>query len=173
MNLQGLARDIDRLSAADAVVADSYVRHVLGKSGLCLLAGIIAVAGIALLELAAFWLLEQSIGPAGAAALIWVVDCMLAAVVVLFAIELRPGREFSLALDMRKSAIEALEQDVSSIPGGLQGGIQTAAYPMSEALVSAVILPLVATLLRSFRTPRGEKVEPVAELKAPSESGAK
>jgi hypothetical protein len=176
MNLQNLTRDIDRLSAADAVVADSYVRHVLSKTGLYLLAGIIAVAGIALLELSAFWLLEESIGAAGAAALIGVIDCLLAAVILLLAIQLRPGREFSLALTMRKSAIESLEQHVST-PGGPQGGIQSAAYPMSEALVSSVILPLVATLIRSFRTPRPEKpalnAELAADLKPETDAGAK
>jgi len=161
VNLQTLTRDIDRLSTADALVVDNYVRHLFGKFGFYLVAGVLAAAGVALLELASFWLLAQRVGPIGAAGIIGAIDCVLATSILLFATQLTAGREFSMALEMRKSAIEALEQDVST-PGGLQGNGQTTAYPLSEAVISSIVLPLIAALLRSFRA--GGKEEPMLDV---------
>jgi hypothetical protein len=48
VNLANLTRNLDRLSSADAVIADSYVRNVLNKAGFCALAGLIALLGLAI-----------------------------------------------------------------------------------------------------------------------------
>ena len=142
VNLANLTRNLDRLSRADAVVADSYVRNVLNKSGLCALAGLVALLGLAALALSAFWLLERSWGPVAASALIGILICTFAAVLFVFAVRLKPGREFSFALDVRRSAIEALEEDLAS---GTGTGSGTLLYPGSEALISAVAVPLMAS----------------------------
>jgi len=157
VNLANLTRNLDRLSSADAVIADSYVRNVLNKSGLCALAGLVALLGLSALALSAFWLLERSRGPVAAAALIGVLVCALAAVLFVLAVQLKPGREFSFALDVRRSAIDALEADLAS---GTSYGSGTMLYPASEALISAVAVPLMASLLRTLRAPKTAKIEP-------------
>ena len=155
MNLANLTRNLDRLSSADAVIADSYVRNVLNKSGLCALAGLIALLGLAALGLSAFWLLERSLGPVAAAALIGVLICALAVLLFVLAVHLKPGREFSFALDVRRSAIGALEEDLAT-----SSSSGTMLYPASEALISAVAVPLMASLLRTLRASKTAKIAP-------------
>lgn len=155
MNLRSLTQDIDKLSAADAVVVNSYARYILKKSALCALSAFIAICGIGLLELASFWLLEPSLGPAGAVAVLGAVNVFVALLVFAVAVLLKPGPEFSFALDVRKSAIQALEQDVSP----MAGRPDASAFTVGEALVSAVVLPLLVTLLRNFKTAQSAKTE--------------
>ena len=155
VNLESLTRELSRLSTADAVVIDSYVRHLLTKSALWIFAGIVAGVGLVLLELSGYWLLERSIGAVAAAATLGLLSCVLAAVILLAAALQRPGREFFYALDVRRSAIQSLEQE---IPSG-QSHLAPSGYPMSEALVSAVIMPLLFTLIRSFKATKAEKTE--------------
>ena len=157
VNLANLTRNLDRLSSADAVIADSYVRSVLNKAGFCALAGLIALLGLAALALSAFWLLERSWGPVAASAVIGILICTLAAVLFVFAVQLKPGREYSFALDVRRSAIEALEADLAS---GTNYSSGTTLYPASEALISAVAVPLMASLLRTLRASKAAKIEP-------------
>ncbi|WP_156150681.1 hypothetical protein [Hyphomicrobium sp. 99] len=107
------------------------------------------------MELASFWLLEPSLGPVGAVAVLGAVNVFLALSVFAIAVLLNPGREFSFALDMRKSAIQALEQGVSPMPGRPDASV----FTMGEALVSAVVVPLLVTLLRNFRAAQSAKTE--------------
>jgi hypothetical protein len=157
VNLANLTRNLDRLSSADAVIADSYVRNVLNKSGLCALAGLVALLGFASMGISAFWLLERSLGPVAGSALIGGLICALAAGLFVFATHLKPGREFSFALDVRRSAIEALEGELTSSPSTSSGPIL---YPGSEALISAVAVPLMASLLRTLKASKVAKIEP-------------
>ncbi|HML30942.1 MAG TPA: hypothetical protein PKE16_19280, partial [Hyphomicrobium sp.] len=86
MDLPSLARDLDKLAAADAVVADSYVRYVLRKGVLYFLACLLALLGLSLLGLALYWLLEQSLGSMGATALVGIIGCLLAGIVAVVAL---------------------------------------------------------------------------------------
>ncbi|MBY0560473.1 hypothetical protein [Hyphomicrobium sp.] len=155
MNLQSITQDIDKLSAADAVIVNSYARYILKKSALCAISAFIAICGLGLLELASFWLLEPSLGPAGAVAVLGAVNVFVALLVFAAAVLLKPGHELSFALTVRKSAIQALEQDVSP----MAGRADAAAFTMGEALVSAVVFPLLATLLRNFKGAQPAKTE--------------
>ena len=160
MNLRSLTQDIDRLSAADAVIVNSYVRYILKKSALWALSAFVAICGLGLLELASFWLLEPSLGPAGAVAALGAVNVFVAFLIFAVALLLNPDREFSFALTMRKSAIQALEENVSP----MAGRPDASALTVSEALVSAVVLPLLVTLLRNFKATQSAKTE-LAETK--------
>jgi len=155
VNLRSLTQDIDKLSAADAVILNSYARYILRKSALFALAAFIAICGLGLLELASFWLLEPTLSPAGAVAVLGAVNVFVALLVFAVAVLLKPGREFSFALTVRKSAIHALEQDVSP----MAGRADASAFTMGEAFVSAVVLPLLMTLLRNFKAAQSAKTE--------------
>lgn len=160
MDLPSLARDLDKLATADAVVADSYIRYALRKGALYGLAGILAVLGLAIIGLALYWLLEQNLGRIGAAALVGVLGCLVASLVAIIALLQRPGREYAVAHEMRKSAVSALEQNVGSPAIGPGAYI----YPASEVLISSVLLPLLGSLIRSLKSPHAKAVEPPPEL---------
>ncbi len=61
-------------------------------------------------------------------------------------------------MEMRKSTITTLEQNVGSASAG------ALIYPASEALISSVILPLMGTLIRNLKSPRGKPAEIPVEL---------
>lgn len=110
MELVNITRSVDRLAEDEAVIADSYLRRLWGRMALYAAATLIGIAALAALELSAFWLLERSIGSVAAAALIAAANGMLAGIVFILALRSRPGPQFSIALDMRRSAIQDLEQ---------------------------------------------------------------
>jgi len=162
VDLQSLARDLDKLSTADAVVADSYVRYAFRKGALYFLACLLATISLVLLGLSLYWLLAESLGATGAAALVGAIGCLLAGIVAVVAMLQAPGREFYFALKMRKSAIQSLEHDIEAQASA--GGAFL--YPASEALISSVVLPLMGSLIRSLRstTPSKAVETPPAEL---------
>jgi hypothetical protein len=159
VDLPSLARDLDKLATADAVVADSYIRYALRKGALYLFACLLAIASLTLLGLSLYWLLEQSMGPIGAAALIGIIGLLLAAIIAVAAVFQRPGREFSIGLEIRRTSIATLEQNVSA-PSANPGAY---IYPASEALVTSVVLPLMGALLRTLKSSRSKAVEKSAE----------
>ncbi len=161
MDLQILARDLDKLSTADAVVADSYIRYAFRKGALYLLACFLGTIGLVLLGLSLYWLLAGSLGATGAAALVGAIGCLIAGVVAVVAMLQSPGREFYFALKMRKSAIQSLEHDIDAQPSAGSAFL----YPASEALITSIVLPLMSGLIRSLRSTPSEAVEtPPAEL---------
>ncbi|MBS0253550.1 MAG: hypothetical protein JSR78_21040 [Proteobacteria bacterium] len=168
MDLPSLARDLDKLTTADAVVADSYVRYALRKGTLYGLAGILAVLGLAIIGLALYWLLEESLGRIGAAALVGVLGCLLASLVAVIAMLQRPGREYAVAQEMRRSAVSALEQNVGSPAMGPSAYI----YPASEVLISSVLLPLMGSLIRNLKSPHAKTAETAVKLNDSAASNA-
>ncbi|MFT3729839.1 MAG: hypothetical protein QM780_00225 [Hyphomicrobium sp.] len=159
MDLQSLARDLDKLATADAVVADSYLRYVFRKGALYFLASLLAISGLGLLGAALYWLLESSLGAIGAAALVGVIGCLVAGIIATVAVLQRPGREFSVAMEMRRSTISTLEQNIRTNAVNPSAYI----YPASEALISSVILPLMGALIRNLRS-RNDTAETSSEV---------
>lgn len=154
MHLPRLTRDLERLSSADALLADTYLQHILSKLGFYAVAALVAVLGIAALGVAVFWFLAERMGPVGAAAIVGIIGCALAMLIYVYASRLEPEREFSFALSMRRSALEAIGEDLASenVPG-------PPVYPSSEALIAALIVPVVASLLRGLKEPKVTKAE--------------
>lgn len=160
MDPPNLARDLDKLASADAVVADSYLRYIFRKGALYVLACVLATISLVLLGLALYWVLEQSIGQIGATALVAVIGLLVAGIIAVLAVLQRPGRDYSIAMEMRRSSIATLEQNISTPTAGA-----AYIYPAGEALISSVILPLVAILIKSLKSSRTAKAtEPTAEL---------
>ena len=161
VDLPSFARDIDKLAAADAVVADSYLRYALRKGALYFLACLFAVMGLLLLGLALYWLLAASFGATAAIALLGILGCLLAGLIAVIAVLQRPGREFSLALEMRRSAVATFERNVASTSLGAGALL----YPAGEAFISSVLLPLIGALIRSLKSSHGDAGEKQDELK--------
>lgn len=168
MDLPNLARDLDKLATADAVVADSYVRYALKKCALYFLACLLAVMGLLLLGLALYWLMAETLGTIAAAALVGIIGCLLAGIIAVVAMVQHPGREFSVAMEMRKSTIATLEQDIGT--PSLASGADL--YPASEALISSILLPLLGALIRSLKSPHDKATEKTAGLNELTEAPA-
>jgi hypothetical protein len=161
VDLPNLARDLDKLATADAVVADSYLRYMFRKGALYVLACLLATISFVLLGLALYWLLEQSLGVIGATVVVGVIGLLIAGMIAVVAVLQRPGPEFAVAVEMRRSSIGALEQNLTA------SAMNSAyLYPAGEALMSSVVLPLISLLIKSLRSSRSSKSEAAQDLTA-------
>jgi hypothetical protein len=160
VDLSNFTRDLEKLSTADAVVADSYLRYALRKSALYLLACCLAMVSLGLLGLSLYWALEHSVGAIGAAALVGFIGCQLATIVAVLAAVQSPGREFSFAIKVRKSAVQSLEQDLTATSPGNVAHF----YSANEALITSLVLHLMRALIGALRTSRVNAVEPPAAV---------
>jgi hypothetical protein len=154
MHLPKLTRDLERLSSADALLADAYLQHILSKLGFYAIAALVAVLGVAALGISVFWLLAERLGPTASAAIVGIIGCALAMLIYTYASRLEPEREFTLALSMRRSALEDLGEDLAS-----ENIAGPPVYPSTEALIAALIVPVVASLLRGLKEPKVTKAE--------------
>lgn len=109
--MDNFVRDLQVLWKADAVIGKIWLNVMARRFGLFAFAGLIAVFGLGMANVAGFYGLQPSWGPVWAAALVSGGDIVLAVFVVLTARNAQPGPEMELALDIRKMAIESLQAD--------------------------------------------------------------
>ncbi|MFM9848839.1 MAG: hypothetical protein ACKVP3_16930 [Hyphomicrobiaceae bacterium] len=160
INFLNLARNFDRLATADAIIADSYLRYILRRSALFVVAGTISLASFAAVEVSLFWTFQPTLGPITAGALIAAVNCILSFLLFALAARFRPGPTFTLAVEMRRSATEALERDLSP-PATQSEPLSYPVKPAIDVLVSAVLVPMVAAFVHSLGRSRGHDVDTV------------
>ena len=101
-----LLRDLQVLRKADFLIAKIWMNVLLRRSGLFALAGLIAVFGLAMANVAGFYALQPSVGPVWAAAIVAAIDFVIAVIVLLAASRSQPGPEIELALGVRQMALE-------------------------------------------------------------------
>jgi len=99
--------------------------------GLRAFAALIAAFGLLMLELAAYFALVQIWSAVSSAAILGVVNFVIAA--VLFAMAGRPpaGRELELANEIHSSAVDALQIEARAVQSQLSGMIH---HPLNSAL---------------------------------------
>src|SRR5260370_38518384 len=102
-------RDLDHLQKADALIGKIWLKILACQFGLFVFEGLIALFGLGMTNVAGFYALQASLGPVWAALVVAVADFVLAAIVILVARNSQPGPEIELALDARKTAIEAIQ----------------------------------------------------------------
>jgi hypothetical protein len=105
MDIANIARDVEHLTAADAVIAESYLLHVLRQASLYAIAGIIGITAAMLFELAAFWMIEPPLGAIAAFVILGIANGVLSVALLVLAMQLRPVRDLSMALQMPHAAM--------------------------------------------------------------------
>jgi hypothetical protein len=150
MNIHDVTRDLERLSIAEALVLDGCVRHALSRALLLVLAALIGLAGVALFEFGAYRLLQVALGSAKAAAVIGTANCTVAALLGLTGIWMRPTREMSLAVQMRRLAVSDLKTDLQSIRP-IPADAAVAPVRSVVELLMILVVPLLISLVRKLR----------------------
>jgi hypothetical protein len=159
--LDNILRDLQVLWKADSLIGRIWLNVMARRFGLFALAGLVAVFGLGMANVAGFYGLQQSWGPVWAAAIVAAADLVLALVIVLAGRSVQPGPEIELALDVRKMAIDAIQADADDLKGtlGLLGQQirQTkdaiagfAQHPLSAA-TEQLLIPAVVSMLRGLR----------------------
>jgi len=164
--LDDFARDLHVLLKADSLIGRIWLNVLARRFGLMMFAGLIAVFGLGMTNIAGFYALEASAGPIWAAAIVAVGDFVLAALVSLIGRNSRPGPELELALDVRKMAVDAIQADAHDLKASVDAlGQQVrdakdtlagfAQNPL-DAATHRLLIPAALSLIRGLRA-RKEK----------------
>ena len=162
--IDNLVRDLQVLWKADALIGKIWLNVMARRFGLFAFAGLIAVFGLGMANVAGFYALQPSWSPVWAATLVAAADVVLAAFIVLLGRNAQPGPEIELALDVRRIAIESLETDTRDLKitvDGLGQEIRQAKdtiagfvhNPMSVA-TDKLLVPAALSIIRGLRSKR-------------------
>jgi len=119
--LQLAFRHLRVLWRAERIIAETRLRIMLRRSMLYALAGLIAVFGLGMLNVAAYFFLVAYWGTIWAALAAALGDFVIALVVVLIALAARPGPEMTAALELRDISVDGLENDWRLCRSGSRG----------------------------------------------------
>jgi len=165
--LDDLARDLHLLWKADSLIGRIWLNVLARRFGLTMFAGLIAVFGLGMTNVAGFYALLASAGPIWAAAIVAVGDFVIAGIVVLIARNSRPGQEIELALDVRKMALDAIQSDARDLKltvdalgqqiRDVKDTIAGFAQNPLDAATERLLIPAALSLIRALRA-RKERV---------------
>ena len=117
--MDNLVRHLRILWRADSIIADTYFRLLVTRSGLISFAGLIAVFGLLMLNVAGYLALGQIWGQIWAAVVMALIDFVISFLLVAVAARSKPGRELDLALEVRGMALRGLEAEASALQAEL------------------------------------------------------
>jgi hypothetical protein len=147
VNTENVVRNLRVLWRTDRIIADIRLRHMLVGLGLRAFAALIAAFGLLMLELSAYFALVQIWSAISAAAILGLVNFVIAA--ILFVIAGRPpsGRELELANEIHGSSVDALQLEARALQSQTSGMIH---HPLNGVL-PLLITPLITIIIRSLK----------------------
>jgi 4-amino-4-deoxy-L-arabinose transferase-like glycosyltransferase len=150
VNSENIVKQLRVLWRTDRIIADIRMRHMLVGLGLRAFAALIAAFGLLMLELAAYFALVQIWSAISAAAILGIVNFVIAA--ILFAIAARPpsGRELELATEIHGSAVDALQIEARTLQSEVSGMIH---HPLNGVL-PMLLVPLITIIVKSLKRPK-------------------
>jgi hypothetical protein len=148
--LQLAFRHLRVLWRAERVIAETRLRIMLRRSMLYALAGLIAVFGLGMLNVAAYFFLAAHWGAIWAALAAALGDFVIALVVVLIALAARPGPEMTAALELRDISIDGLETELGPLQERFAWLSRVARDPL-DSVLPALLVPLITSIIRSLR----------------------
>ena len=150
---------------ADLLIGRIWLDVMARRLALFVFAALIAVFGLGMANVSCFYALEASLGLVWAAAVVAIVDFILAAIVLAFASRVQPGSEIELAHEVRKMAIaslqsesadiklavDSLRQDIRQTKDSIAGFVHD---PLSGA-AEKLLVPAALSLLKGLRSKKG------------------
>jgi hypothetical protein len=110
-----LLRDLQVLRKADILIGKIWLNVLARRLGLFAFAGLIGLFGLGMANVAGYNALQSSIGIVWAAAVVAAADFAIAAIMLLLASNSRPGPEIDVALEVRKTALESINEDARDL----------------------------------------------------------
>jgi hypothetical protein len=153
--LQRIFRHVRDLWRVEGTIAQARFGLTMRRSVLYALAGLIAVFGLGMLNVAAFFAFQSWWGPVWAAAAAAFGDFVVAAVVAVIALTTKPGPHLDAALEMRQSALDGIDAEIATLQHPFAWLSGTARNSIDAAL-PAILIPLVTAILRGMRRKKAE-----------------
>lgn len=135
----GLARNLRALFKADTAIADIRMQHLLVSFGLKAVAALVALFGLLLVELAAYFALVQTWTVIHSALALAAINFLMAGAVLIIAVKRPLSRELDLAHEVHDAAIRNLQADFLSYPTQATALLR---HPIARLLPS-LILPMI------------------------------
>lgn len=152
--MQLLFRHLRVLWRAERIIAETRLRVLLRRSMLYAFAGLIAVFGLAMLNVAAYFFLHGLWGPIWAALAAALGDFVIAIIVVLIALAIRPGPELPAALELRDVSMQGLEAEIGPLQDRFAWLSRAARDPFEAVL--PMLIPLITSIVRGLRKGKAE-----------------
>lgn len=148
--MQIVFRHLRVLWHAERIITETRARVLLRRSMLYAFAGLIAVFGLAMLNVAAYFSLASHWGPILASVAAALGDFVIAAVVVLVALAVRPGPELAAALELREVAVDGLGAELAPLQNRF-AWLSRAARDPFDTVLPAILVPLITSIVRGLR----------------------
>ena len=148
--LHRVFRHLRILWRVESTIAEARLRVTMRRSMLYASAGLIAVFGLGMLNVATFFALESLWGPVWAAIAAALGDFVLAVVVVGIALAVRPGFDLNAAGELRQAAIDGIEGEFATLQEQFAWLSRAARNPIDTAL-PAILVPLITAIVRGLR----------------------
>lgn len=153
--MQIVFRHLRILWRAERIIAETRLRVLLRRSMLYAFAGLIAVFGLAMLNVAAYFFLHTYWGPIWAALAAALGDLVIALVMVLIALAIRPGPELPAALELRDISMQGLEAELGPLQDRF-AWLSRAARDPFDTVLPAILIPLITSIMRGLRKGKAE-----------------
>jgi hypothetical protein len=147
VNTENVVKHLRVLWRTDRIIADIRMRHLLVGMGLRAFAALIAAFSLLMLELSAYFALVQIWSAISAAAILGVVNFIIAA--ILFAVAAKPpgGRELELANEIHGSSVDALQFEARALQSQVSGALH---HPLN-GILPLLIVPLITIIIKNLR----------------------
>jgi hypothetical protein len=132
---------------AERAIADIRLRNVLAQTGFNAAAAVLALIGLLMFEVAAFFALLEIWSTIVSALVLGAANFVIAGILALIAARKKPGRELELANEIQNSAMEALQNDARLFQQEFSFIGRSLKHPLEGAI--PLIVPL-ATMLIGF-----------------------
>jgi hypothetical protein len=149
-----LINNLRVLWRTERAIADIKLRHALARSGLNVAAAVLALIGLLMFEVAAFYALRDYWSTIVAALILGVVNLLLAGILLLIADRKKPGRELELANEIHKNTMDALQADARLLQADVASFGQALKHPLDSVL--PLIVPLATIVINALK----KKTEP-------------
>ena len=140
-----LINNLRVLWRTERAIADIKLRHALARSGLHAAAALLALVGLLMLEVAAFYALRDVLSTLASALILAAANFVIAGILLLIANRRQPGRELDLANEIHKNTMDALQADARLLQADFASFGQALKHPLDAAL--PLIVPLATILI--------------------------
>jgi hypothetical protein len=153
--VQLVFRHLRVLWRAERIIAETRLRVLLRRSMLYAFAGLIAVFGLAMLNVATYLFLHDLWGPIWSALAAALGDFIVAIIVMLIALAITPGPELSTAIELRDVSMQGLETELGPLQERLAWLSRAARDPL-DTVLPAILIPLITSIIRGLRKAKSE-----------------
>jgi len=165
--MERLIRNLHLLWRAESLIIGLRIQRTSNRAVLLACAGLAALFGLAMLNVAGFFALQPGLGAVTAALLVAAADFLIAALVAAAARGGRPHPDLSSALEARDAALEELAAGLAAMQAEFRATREEFASIKSivtsfihrpfETPLLAVLLPLIRSFVKSRRQAAGSR----------------